>query len=64
MSDACGCGHDEPRPEGEEEHEPEKLWQITEIRAAAAAGVLLTAGLIVGWVGGPDPVTLALERSR
>ncbi|MDX5962057.1 cation-translocating P-type ATPase [Rhodococcus opacus] len=61
MSDACGCGHDEPRPEGEEEHEPEKLWQITEIRAAAAAGVLLLAGLIVGWVGGPDPVTLALE---
>jgi len=61
MSDACGCGHDEPRPEGGEEHEPEKLWQITEIRAAAAAGVLLVAGLIVGWVGGPDPVKLALE---
>ncbi|MDI9938871.1 cation-translocating P-type ATPase [Rhodococcus sp. IEGM 1351] len=61
MSDACGCGHDEPRPEGEEEHEPEKLWQITEIRAAAAAGVLLLAGLITGWVGGPDPVKLALE---
>ncbi|MBC2644900.1 MULTISPECIES: cation-translocating P-type ATPase [unclassified Rhodococcus (in: high G+C Gram-positive bacteria)] len=61
MSDACGCGHDEPRPEGEEEHEPEKLWQITEIRAAAAAGVLLAAGLVIGWVGGPDPVKLALE---
>ncbi|AII11246.1 heavy metal translocating P-type ATPase [Rhodococcus opacus] len=61
MSDACGCGHDEPRPEDEEEHEPEKLWQITEIRAAAVAGVLLAAGLIVGWVGGPDPVKLVLE---
>ncbi|HEY5842457.1 MAG TPA: heavy metal translocating P-type ATPase, partial [Mycobacterium sp.] len=30
-------------------------------RAAAAAGVLLVDGLIVGWVGGPDPVKLALE---
>ncbi|WP_238072155.1 heavy metal translocating P-type ATPase [Rhodococcus zopfii] len=61
MSDACGCGHDEPRPEGEEEHEPEKLWQITEIRAAAAAGVLLVAALIVGWSGGPHAVKLTLE---
>ncbi|MDP8017653.1 heavy metal translocating P-type ATPase [Prescottella equi] len=60
MSDACGCGHDEPRPENEEEHEPEKLWQVTEIRAAAVAGVLLIAGLIVGWTGGPHPIELAL----
>ncbi|ETT27899.1 Lead, cadmium, zinc and mercury transporting ATPase [Rhodococcus aetherivorans] len=60
MSEACGCGHDEPRPEGEQEHEPEKLWQVTEIRAAAAAGVLLGAGLVVGWSGGPDVAELAL----
>ena len=32
VSDACGCGHDEPRAEGEEEHEIEKWWQVTEIR--------------------------------
>lgn len=61
MSDGCGCGHDEPGPESEEGREPERLWQITEIRAAAAAGVLLLVGLIVGWVGGPDPVKWALE---
>ncbi|MFZ2175374.1 MAG: heavy metal translocating P-type ATPase, partial [Rhodococcus sp. (in: high G+C Gram-positive bacteria)] len=61
MSDACGCGHDEPRLESEEEHEPEKLWQITEIRAAAIAGVLLVAALIVGWTDGPRPVELTLE---
>ncbi|KAF0956873.1 heavy metal translocating P-type ATPase [Rhodococcus sp. T7] len=61
MSDACGCGHDEPRPEGEEENEPDKLWQVTEIRAAAIAGVLLVAALIVGWTAGPRPVELTLE---
>ena len=62
MSDACGCGHDEPRPEGEEEeHEAEKWWQVTEIRAAAVAGVLLVAALIVRLVGGPDAVGMGLE---
>ncbi len=61
MSDACGCGHDEPRPEGEEELEPEKLWHITEIRAAAAAGVLLVAALIVRVTGGADALGVGLE---
>ena len=61
MSDACGCGHDEPRLDGDEEHEPDKLWQITEIRAAAVAGALLAAGLIIDWIGGPDRLTLVLE---
>ncbi|QHE72987.1 heavy metal translocating P-type ATPase [Rhodococcus sp. WAY2] len=61
MSDACGCGHEYPRPEGEEEHEPDKLWQITEIRAAAIAGVLLVAALIVGWTNSSHPVELTLE---
>ncbi len=60
MSDACGCGHDEPLPESDEEHEPEKLWQVTEIRAAAVAGVLLLAGLIVGWTCGSHPVEVTL----
>ncbi|KLN73341.1 ATPase P [Rhodococcus erythropolis] len=60
MSDACGCGPGEPRPEGEEEREPDKLWQVTEIRAAAVAGVLLVAGLIVEWTDGPHPAALTL----
>ncbi|GAA3134512.1 cation-translocating P-type ATPase [Rhodococcus baikonurensis] len=60
MSDACGCGPDEPRTEGEEEREPDKLWQVTEIRAAAVAGVLLVAGLIVEWADGPHPASLTL----
>ncbi|ATD71097.1 MULTISPECIES: heavy metal translocating P-type ATPase [Gordonia] len=63
MSDACGCGHDEPRPEGEEEHEPEKLWHITEIRAAAAAGVLLVAALIVRVTGGADALAVGFEAA-
>jgi len=61
VSDACGCGHDEPRVEGEEDHEPDKWWQVTEIRAAAVAGLLLVAALVVGWTDGPHPVKLTLE---
>ncbi|MDH6675917.1 cation-transporting ATPase G [Rhodococcus sp. LBL1] len=60
MSDACGCGHDEPTEEGEE-REPAKLWQVTEIRAAAVAGVLLLAGLIVNLSDGPQSVRTLLE---
>ncbi|MBW0274458.1 ATPase P [Nocardia sp. MH4] len=62
MSDACGCGHDEPVGDGEaDEREPEKLWEVSELRAAAVAGVLLVAALIVGWTGGPRPIELGLQ---
>ena len=66
MSDACGCGPDEPRVDAETgevvaEREPERLWEVSELRAAAVAGVLLGASLIVGWAGGPAPVELALQ---
>ena len=66
MSDTCGCGGDEPRAggvEGEagEEREPERLWEVSELRAAAVAGLLLGASLIVGWTGGPDLAELGLQ---
>jgi cation-transporting ATPase G len=66
VSDACGCGPDEPRVDAETgevvaEREPERLWEVSELRAAAVAGVLLGASLIVGWTGGPGPVELALQ---
>ncbi|MBW0088819.1 cadmium-translocating P-type ATPase [Pseudonocardia sp. KRD-184] len=63
MSDACGCGGDEPSAKGDagEEREPERLWEVSELRAAAVAGVLLAASLVVGWSGGPDLVELALQ---
>ncbi|TCN45486.1 cation-transporting ATPase G [Rhodococcus sp. SMB37] len=61
MSDACGCGPDEPRVEGEDDQEPDKWWQVTEIRAAAAAGVLLIAALIVRVTGGPDALGTGFE---
>ena len=61
MSEACGCGHDQPRPgDGEAEREPERLWQVVELRAAALAGALLLAGYLVGWTDGPRPVELVL----
>ncbi|OZM76426.1 cation-translocating P-type ATPase [Pseudonocardia sp. MH-G8] len=51
MSDACGCGDDEPRAGGEEaeEHEPERLWEVRELQFAAVSGVLLLAAWITGW---------------
>lgn len=41
MSDACGCSDDEPRTGEEAEATPTGFWQVTEIRAAAVAGILL-----------------------
>ena len=58
MGEACGCGSDD-RP-GEDEQEPERLWEITELRAAAVAGVVLLAGYVVGWSGGPHAVEIGL----
>ena len=52
MSDACGCGSDEPRSAEEQEREPERLWQITELQFAALSGVLLLAALIAMAVAG------------
>ena len=62
MGDAC-CGDDEPRaPVAEaEEREPERLWEVSELRAAAVAGMLLVAALVTGWADGPQPVVLGLE---
>lgn len=64
MSDACGCGGDEPRAgEAAEEHEPEALWQVSEIRFAAVAAALLLAGYGAGWVGAGDLVGLVLKAA-
>ncbi len=30
MTDACGCGHDEPNIDEPEENEPERLWEVSE----------------------------------
>ncbi|TXI52808.1 heavy metal translocating P-type ATPase, partial [Mycolicibacterium mageritense] len=57
MSEACGCSSDNP---GEDEREPERLWEVSELRAAATAGVVLLAGYVVGWNDGPHPVELGL----
>ncbi len=61
MSDACACD-DESTPAGEtgEEQEAERLWEVSELRFAAIAGVLLVAGLVTGWMGQPT-VSLVLN---
>jgi cation-transporting P-type ATPase G len=47
VSDACGCGHDEtPAGECSENQEAEHLWEVTELRAGALAGVFLAASFI------------------
>lgn len=53
MSDACVCGAEETTPGGQvvEEHGAERLWEVSELRAAAVAGVLLTAALLAGSSG-------------
>ncbi|BDE14543.1 hypothetical protein MKCMC460_34030 [Mycobacterium sp. 20KCMC460] len=66
MSETCGCGGEEDGPGDETEQEPERLWEVSELRAAAAAGVVLagrlcgrldrrtppgSAGLVCGRVG-------------
>ncbi|MBC9002307.1 heavy metal translocating P-type ATPase [Micromonospora aurantiaca (nom. illeg.)] len=61
MSDACGCGDDKPTTDEAEEREPERLWEVSELRAAAVAGVLLLAGLIAGWSGAPRPLEITLQ---
>ena len=61
MSDACGCGNDEPRGDDDHDGEPEKLWQIKELQFAALSGVFLLAALIAGVLDAAEPVVVALE---
>ena len=61
MSDACGCGQQGDTPGENEESEPEKFWQIREVRFAAVSGVLLLVALTAGWAGAAGPVVLTLE---
>ena len=61
MSDACGCGDDEPRGAEEQEREPERLWQIKELQFAALSGAFLLAAVIAGFGDAAEPVVVALE---
>ena len=67
MSDACcggdepGSGPDNPGPGGDGAHAPVALWEVAEIRVAVGAGVLLAAGLIIGWAGGPHMIALVMQ---
>ena len=66
MSDACGCGHDDPTtPAGDAggEQEAERFWQVRELQAAVVAGLLLFAGWISGGAGGPSWLPLGLQSA-
>ena len=53
MSSACGCADGAVPASGEEEQQPQRLWHVAELRAAAAAGVLLAAALAAGGLDRP-----------
>ncbi|MEV8517103.1 cation-translocating P-type ATPase [Dactylosporangium sp. NPDC051484] len=58
MSDAC-CGTDDPRDDHDAAGEqPKRLWQVRELQLAAAAGILLLAGFVVGWSGSEMTATV------
>src|SRR5690606_7778928 len=58
VSDAC-CGHEEPG--GGHPPEPERLWHVSELRAAAIAGALLAGASVSGWADAPRSVALVLQ---
>ncbi|KRF11480.1 ATPase P [Nocardioides sp. Soil797] len=60
MTDDCGCGNDEQRNEGEE-HEPERFWEISELRFAALAGLFLVAGFIADRSGASSSTITGLN---
>lgn len=63
MTDACGCGDDDFHNDDSEleEQEPDRLWEVSELRFAAAAGVFLLAGFITGFNDGSDRVVTGLN---
>jgi cation-transporting P-type ATPase G len=61
VTDAC-CGPDEPRNNGEpDEREPERLWEVSELRFAALAGLLLLAGFVADRSGASSSTVTGLN---
>ena len=52
MGDACCAHRDEGGPVPGDEDEPQRFWEISEVRAAAVAGLLLAGGLVAEAAGG------------
>ncbi len=46
--------------EEDDEESPEHLWDSREVRWSAASGLLVAAGLIAGWLGASDVVTIVV----
>lgn len=58
VSDAC-CGHEDSG--GGHPPETERLWHVSELRAAAIAGALLAGAFVSGWADAPRSVALVLQ---
>ena len=64
MSDACGCGDDrDASDEGASEREPERLWDVSEIRFATVSGVFLLASWISSIQSTSPGAVLAMEAA-
>jgi cation-transporting ATPase G len=62
MSDACGCGNDAPSSgDDSTEREPERLWEVSEIRFAAVSGIFLLASWIATLAGASPNLVHGLE---
>ncbi|HEV2809147.1 MAG TPA: cation-translocating P-type ATPase [Acidimicrobiales bacterium] len=63
MGDAC-CGDDTPPDAaGEGGGEPERLREVTELRAAVLSGVALVGSFIAEWSGDGDAVVVGLQMA-
>ena len=62
MSDACGCGDDRATTGDESsEHEPERLWDVSEIRFGSISGVFLIGSWIASVAGAAPLATSVME---
>jgi cation transport ATPase len=60
MSDDESRSAGETAENGEEEREPERLWEVSELRFATAAGVFLLGALVVGWAAPARTIEVVL----
>ena len=62
MGDAC-CGSAEPKglSPNEDQHEPERVWQIIELRLGTASGLLLLCAFIAGQLDVAHDLVRAIE---
>ncbi len=62
MSEACGCEPDRtPIADASAEREPERLWEVSEIRFAAVSGIFLLGSWLASLAGAAPSLVRVLE---